>query len=89
MDERLAFAGTNGDEVPISYGVSWFGVSWDACVRVVLCAAILIGTGSPVARLVATAGERISVIVRSWTARDAVLSAWCARWAARSTSPFL
>src|SRR3954453_18145325 len=28
MDKRLAFAGTSDQQIPINYGVSWFGVSW-------------------------------------------------------------
>jgi serine protease AprX len=69
MDKRLAFAGTNGQPVPTArgiswFGVSWFGVSWDICVRFALSAAIIVASGLPIARLVATAGERISVIVR-------------------------
>jgi serine protease AprX len=59
VDKRLAFAGTNGTTVAISYGVSW-----DMCVRVVLTLVIVLATALPVARLVATAGDHISVIVR-------------------------
>src|SRR3954454_16703622 len=69
MDKRLAFAGTNGRPVPTGrgiswFGVSWFGVSWDICARFALTAAIVVASGLPIARLVATAGERLSVIVR-------------------------
>src|SRR4051794_30140462 len=69
MDKRLAFAGTNGRPVPITRGVSWFavswfGVSWDICIRLALSVGIIVATGLPVARLVSTLGERVSVIVR-------------------------
>ena len=64
MVKRLAVAGTNGQQLPISFGVSWFGVSWDVCVQVLLSAAIIMATALPVARLVGTAGEQMQVIVR-------------------------
>ena len=64
MVKRLAVAGTNGQQLPINFGVSWFGVSWDVCVQVLLSAAIIMATALPVARLVGTAGEQMQVIVR-------------------------
>jgi serine protease AprX len=64
MVKRLAVAGTNGQQLPINFGVSWFGVSWDLGVQVLLSAAIIMATALPVARLVGTAGEQLQVIVR-------------------------
>ena len=53
--------------LPILYGVSWFGVSWDLCVRWLLVAAIALTTAVPAARLFAAVGESVDVIVREAT----------------------
>jgi serine protease AprX len=64
MNNRLAFAGVNGRPVPVERGVSWFGVSWDVCVSAVLACALAVTAAVPAARLIASAGDQISVIVR-------------------------
>ncbi|HEY7024106.1 MAG TPA: S8 family peptidase [Candidatus Limnocylindrales bacterium] len=64
MVKRLAVAGANGQQLPINFGISWFGVSWDFAVQIALSAAIVMTTALPVARLVGTAGSQMQVIVR-------------------------
>lgn len=59
MFRRTALAGTGGQPFPMG-----FGISWNALLTVLLCASVVTATVVPVARLVAAAGEQVSVIVR-------------------------